>query len=154
MKKPLSIVSLAAVSAAALLAAQPTQAAGTSTIAGPVIKQRQPVVGVVVSVYCGRMEEHHHVADSAPTDATGHYRVTITEAQCPRGHYAQVFAGTSFEWVGLSAGNLAENNRFDIYLEHRTSIPEYSWLAGLLADSAGFGAIAMMRRRQVAHREQ
>ncbi|HVQ44312.1 MAG TPA: hypothetical protein VMT30_05095 [Candidatus Saccharimonadia bacterium] len=141
---------LAAAVAIASFAPRPADAAVNDSVqlTGLVTIQGHPMPGLEVDIECWSTGFQAH----AVTNGSGIYSHFATEAFCPLGSQLKV----RFESVGLSGyvgfnyNTIQKVTVTDISLVRKNVVPEYGWLGGLLAGSAGIGAMAIMRRRYVS----
>lgn len=115
-------------------------AAPQTDVTGVITANSVVVSGAFVTVMCQGFTQ------TDTTDAHGSYLVIFTTAQCPFGSTVKVMAqkgGHSGTSTGTAQGLTTKLNVAIV----NVSIPEFGWIAGIIAIGTGIGAIAFTRRR-------
>lgn len=114
-------------------------------VTGVITNQGNPVNMATVTVVC------NGVTKTDTTDSAGSYLVTFTAPQCPFGSTVKVTAQKG-GYSGTASGTVhGITTKLNIAVVN-VSIPEYGLIGGILATTAGIGAIAFTRRRFVMPR--
>lgn len=100
----------------------------------------QPVAGAMVTVVC------NGVTKTDTTDASGAYLVNFTAAQCPLGSALKITAKKGTMSGGQIGAVVGVTTKLNLGIVN-VSIPEYGLIGGVLAATAGVGAILFARRR-------
>jgi hypothetical protein len=140
-KKLLSLLVIGAFFVAALVPLKTAHALPAETdVSGVVTEGGVTVAGATVTAKCGATTKMDI------TNASGTYLVSFTFAQCPPGSTVTVTAKKGTH-SGTATGKVVGlTTKLNVGLIN-VSIPEYSWIGGVIATGAGIGAIAFTRRR-------